>query len=305
MNIIQLKEKSEEKKYIEQQLKKAESEHAKESDRLQLLRNKLNKEHKDVQRIEEGGIGALFYELLGTKDKKLHKEKQEFVAAQLKFDNCQKGLTDLHHEIEKLKRTLLQLGHPEKKYKEQLELKKSGLRAINDSQFNTYEDLLQACFAQKREVKEAMEAGQMALKGLDLAIHALGNAQTWGTIDMVGGGLLSTAVKHSKMDEARGLIQDVQYWLRKFNRELKDVNVEQLNDMDLKLDGFIHFADYFFDNLITDWVVQSKINRSHESCEQVRTQVHHIVARLRSSDELLSQKYKSTSQEFTSYVEKS
>ena len=76
---------------------------------------------------------------------------------------------------------------------------------------------------QKNELNEAIEAGEMALKGLRFAIQELRKAKNWGIYDMVGGGLLATAVKHSKIDEAKSIIQDVQVWLKKFKRELSDV----------------------------------------------------------------------------------
>lgn len=42
-----------------------------------------------------------------------------------------------------------------------------------------------------------------------------------------------------------------------FQRELKDVNVPM--DLRMEVGGFLSFADFFFDGLVADYLVQSKI----------------------------------------------
>ena len=84
---------------------------------------------------------------------------------------------------------------------------------------------------------------------------------------MLGGGLLATAAKHSHMDEARDAAYHIQNLLLRFRRELADVQglsgtlVEEVG-------SFETFADYFFDGLIVDWVVQSKIDRSLDNARR-------------------------------------
>ena len=302
MNLIQLKESAEEKKRIEKLLNRTQKELTQEQNKLIQLNKKQQKEFEDVKRLEEGGIASLFHEILGTNEKKLDKERQEYLAAKLKYENCQKQIDKLKQEIERLSHELEQCGNPEKDYKELLSAKEQQLKAANDGKLQKYEELLGLYFSQKKEIKEAIDAGKMAIKGLKLTLESIHKAQNWGTFDMLGGGLLVTALKHSKMNDAKALIHDVQYWLQKFNRELKDIQVNQPDSMDLQLDGLTTFADYFFDNLITDWVVQSKINRSYNGCEDVLNQVTQIVNQLQEADSSLSIKYKATQKELTNYL---
>ena len=120
---------------------------------------------------------------------------------------------------------------------------------------------------------------------------------------MVGGGLLATAAKHSNIDEAKKLIHGVQIWLRKFKRELADIQITEMANMDIQIDSFSTFADYFFDNLIFDWVVQSKINRSLEGCERTYSQVSRILSQLKNTNNSFTEKYKSAKTDFTNYIE--
>ena len=59
--------------------------------------------------------------------------------------------------------------------------------------------------------------------------------------------------------------------------------------MDLYMDSFTSFADYFFDNLIKDWIVQSKINRSLDGCERFMIRFHKFFRSLKNVDMSLAE----------------
>ena len=50
-------------------------------------------------------------------------------------------------------------------------------------------------YLQRKEVREALAAGQEALGYLNRARECLNSAGNWGLVDLFGGGLLSTFVK--------------------------------------------------------------------------------------------------------------
>lgn len=59
--------------------------------------------------------------------------------------------------------------------------------------------------------------------------------------------------------------------LRIFQRELNDV--QMFLNLNLNISDFLTFADFFFDGLITDYLVQSKIN---EARKQVWTAIKQV-----------------------------
>ena len=301
-DLIELKEKTEEKKRLESQLKKAREEKIHLKNKINDLKEKLKKEFADVERLEGNGLTTLFYSFLGNKVEKRDKERQEYLAAKLKYDSCKNELEQLEDEIKKLERQLAELGEPEKEFQNRLDKKSNRLKESGDSALRKYEELLEIQYAQKREIKESIDAGEEALSGLRNAIRTLRKAVNWGTFDMLGGGLIATAVKHSNIDEAKSHIHYVQSCLNKFRREFADVRTQDLPDMNLQFDSFTTFADYFFDNLIFDWVVQSKINRSLEGCEKVYRQVLDIVTNLRVAEVDVTEKYRQTRDELNSYL---
>ena len=107
----------------------------------------------------------------------------------------------------------------------------------------------------EKELREAREAGARALNSLREAKQHMDSARGWGIFDMLGGGTLSTLIKHSRMDDARRFVEEAQYDLRAFQRELADVRLP-----DVHIDGFMTFADFFFDGFLADFLVQRRIN---------------------------------------------
>jgi len=126
-----------------------------------------------------------------------------------------------------------------------------------------------------RELDEAIDAGNRVLDGLDHAIASLKSAGGWGVWDLLGGGIVATAVKHSRIDDARASIHRVQELLWRFRRELGDVEADP--DVGVDLSSFEAFADYFFDGLIVDWIVQSRIESSLEKAVRMRDTVQQVM----------------------------
>ena len=89
---------------------------------------------------------------------------------------------------------------------------------------------------------------------------------------MLGGGTISTWAKHSKIDSAKRQAQVAQGHLRRFQEELADAD-QRLHVSLGDIGGFSIFADFFFDGLIADWNVQSKVQKASSACDAAIRQV--------------------------------
>ena len=134
-------------------------------------------------------------------------------------------------------------------------------------------------YKNQKEIDEAIAAGERALISLEEARASLSSAGNWGLFDMLGGGMISTFVKHSKIDKAGAEIEYAKRDMRVFERELSDV--QQRIDVDLNIGDFLTFADYFFDGLIADWLVQSKITNARAQVEEAILKVREIIVKLK------------------------
>lgn len=130
-----------------------------------------------------------------------------------------------------------------------------------------------------KETQEAIYAGERALSSLRAAQKELSSARNWGIYDMLGGGFISTLIKHNKMDNAQSYMEQARYDLQSFSRELRDV--DRAVDLNINTNDFISFADWFFDGFVADWLVQSRINEARRQVDEAIRQVEMIVGRLR------------------------
>lgn len=131
----------------------------------------------------------------------------------------------------------------------------------------------------KQEIKEAMDAGERALSSLRMAEDKLKSAGNWGLFDMFGGGLFSTIMKRSRMSEAQSCMESAKADLRRFQKELKDVDIPL--DLRMEIGSFLSFADFFFDGFVADYLVQTKISDAREQVSDAIFRVEQIMKDLK------------------------
>ena len=131
----------------------------------------------------------------------------------------------------------------------------------------------------EREKYEAIQAGERALASLRQAENELHSAKNWGVVDLFGGGLLTNIVKHSKMGNASQCLEQAKRDLQGFSRELEDVNISQM--LNINTMDFLSFADFFFDGLVADWLMQDRINDARRQVESAIFKVEDILKQLR------------------------
>jgi DNA repair exonuclease SbcCD ATPase subunit len=129
-----------------------------------------------------------------------------------------------------------------------------------------------------KEIGEALSEGNNALSQSQDILKSLQSAANWGTYDMFGGGMLATMAKRGHMDEAQKKIYSFQNTLRRYNQELQDVGDAYLPEFEN--DGFMRFADWFFDGFFVDWTVQSEINQVKEQVHQTHQAIENLQEQL-------------------------
>ena len=127
----------------------------------------------------------------------------------------------------------------------------------------------------EKEKAEAINAANDALYYLGRADEILNKARNWGLADIMGGGMLITAVKRQRMREASEEINRARAALNLLNEELLDLN--NYFTLDIGLDDFLSAADYIFDNFFTDMMSQSRINTARRQVRDAIAQVEGIL----------------------------
>ncbi len=131
-----------------------------------------------------------------------------------------------------------------------------------------------------KEIREAIIAGERALRSLYVAREKLQKAGNWGLIDMFGGGTFSGLMKHGRISEAKQCIAEANRDLKVFQRELQDVNT--LFDLQIDIGGLLSAFDFFFDGFLADAMVQSKISKAKDGVDRAIPQVERALSKLKS-----------------------
>ena len=265
----------------------------------------LDKEDLDVKKLEGNSLAGVFYFVLGRLEERLENEKKEALGAKLKYDQAVRDLEDVKHEISKLCSERMNYMDCERKYESLYAAKRDMLIKSDPDRAQKLLNLTEQLNNSKnalKEIREAISAGRSVISSLEKAMSSLNSAEGWGVWDMLGGGLISDLAKHSHIDNAKYEAEQAQILLRRFRSELADISIRE--DIHIETGGFAKFADFFFDGLIADWFMQSKIKNSHESVSRVKSQVQSVLSELSSLESRESSRIRKVETEIDELITK-
>lgn len=249
----------------------------------------LRKETKDVKDLDRFSFLKMFRTLTGKQDKFRQKEIAEMAAAEAKWRESQKMITTLEQDLEE---TRAKTENPEwndldKKLELAIARKKVWIIDHNLPESETIKSLYKSrdCIQiMKREIAEALTTGDEAKRTLKFTVTKLNSAESYSSWDMLfGGGLIATALKHSELDGAEDAIHKAQRALQRFHIELVDVEGIDLELLKVERENFTKFADYFFEDIFSEWSIHSSIQASQENVKKILKTVEELC-------ELLEQK---------------
>jgi len=251
------------------------------NEKSQLAKINFEKENKDYEKIAGKSVSSMLFSVLGTLEKKIKKERIEALSAELKYNQYIKDLEDISQQILSLETEKIQYIHSQDEYDKFYEEKLQALIKENSSTAHEIMDLCKRIELSENnlyEVVEAIYVGKKVQQSISVVSKSLGSAENWGIWDILGGGLIADVMKHSHIDDASNAAQNVQSLLRQFRTELADIQVSEAIQIDIG--NFAVFADFFFDGLMADWFMQSKINASQKSVNNVKIKVQQIMKKL-------------------------
>ena len=142
-----------------------------------------------------------------------------------------------------------------------------------------------------QEVKEAMAAGVCAVHCLEEAKKKLEDAKYLGIWDILGGGALSSMLKHNRLEEAQESLELAGKKVKMFEKELADISVNA--EIHVEIQSFEKFADIFFDNILSDWAMQEKITRASKQVDEALERIRQLLLSL----QMMNQRYQKDGEE--------
>lgn len=247
------------------------------------LRVAYREEQADVENLECGSLVNYFYRFVGKLDGMLDEERRQAAEAKIKLDTALRELAAIDEEITDVQTRLRALAGCEKAYQAALEEKLSVVKASGSpigKQILEAEERIVFLQSQQKEIRQACAAGEKAATVARNILSKLSKAGNWNTVDMwLDGGLVSHMAKHSHLDDAQNLVCTLQEHLRKFTTELADIQIQA--DLQVNIEGFWRFADYFFDGLFVDWRIREQITESQDAVSDVLSKVDSALSKLK------------------------
>lgn len=272
---------------------------------LDELKEVLSKEKKDVDSLESFSLTYLFYKIKGSIDEKLSKEKFEFLEAQARFLEKEDYLNRLISNKKQILKDIDDIGNIDLKHDNLLNSSAEYILKLNNEKSKKISlilNKLKTLSLEINEIQEALFEGDKLIPYIDKAISNLNSAQNWGIYDMMGGDLIATMAKRSKMDDASKSINSVKVMLNRYNSELKDLS-DEIN-ISLNLDSISSVMDYLFDNFFTDYFVQGKINSALDSTKNLKYKVNIIQRNLTDKLDKYRKEIESTKKDLESELKK-
>ncbi len=251
------------------------------ADKADTLLRASQKEQLDVDKLEGGSLAAFFYHATGRMDEKLDKERQEAYAARVRYDAAAHELAAVEETIRRYEGELRRLEGCEQEYGRLLNEKAQAVKAAGGESAEAIfrlEQQLTDNLSRQKELREAITAGSHALRTADQILEHLDAAGGLATWDVLGGGILADLAKHDRLDQAQHQVQCLQAQLRRFKTELADVNIHA--NLQVNIEGFARFADYFFDGLLADLSIKEMISQARQQTLCTRQDIAAVLNKL-------------------------
>ena len=130
------------------------------------------------------------------------------------------------------------------------------------------------------QVNQALSLTNQLITTLDDAERQLSSARNWGFLDVLGGGLITDLIKHSKLNNAKISMERVNYLMQELRRVLGGISLP--GDYSMNVGGFATFADFFFDSGIVDVYMTAKIMSSLSEVRNLKNRCYELRERLSS-----------------------
>jgi len=255
---------------------------ASEQAALNEMEKTLEKEQRDVEALEREGLTSMFRKFLGDREEKLEKEREEYLKASLRYNELYKSVGLIRYELDLLTKKEQNEEIVARRVDEQMKMREDEIIQLDPQtgaelkSIHEQSDRLQKYSV---EVDEAFSAGSEALNFVSRTEYFLREAQGWGQRDIWTRGS-SGYMKHQAIDQARNMAAESRHALIRFTNELKDVFKVLQFQVNMDIEEFNKFGDIFFDNIISDYLAQQKINKALMNVSSTRQQVEQILGQL-------------------------
>ena len=251
-----LRHKLEEKNKLKARLERIRKELEEENTKLKDLYSTLKKEEEDLKKLEHISPTSIFYSIIGVKEKKVQKEKQEFTCAQYNYEVCRGSIEELKRKIREIYAGLEDLINVEVEYEIFLKEKERLILCNNSGAKATIKglcDKIQGFESQVQEVEEVIVTCKNLMIPLNDLINELEKlnkrSDTSVNNNVVNLSKQENVIKEYTKEVVEKL-QHVKYHLEKIDFSF---------DLKVDLESFFLVVDRMLDSVALNWSIKGVI----------------------------------------------
>lgn len=256
------------------------TQHAHETeDALHAAQARLVDEQSDVDALERLSWSRILSTLKGSTTSDREREQAERDAARYAAGAAETSDRRARADVASLQAQLQALGDTDEQYAQALAAKEAWAA---DHEPATAARLTQIAHrrgelaAEDKEAREAFSAGAAAQQHLARAAELLESARSWSAWDTFGGGdLVSSMVKHERLDRVANELREADAALQAFSRELADLHLEGIEAVNVS--PLMRTFDVWFDNIFTDLAVRRRIIDAQEKVADSRLRIEEVL----------------------------
>lgn len=278
MNVFAMKEQLASQEVILKQVRTAEQEVYDKQRLVEQQKKVMDKEFLDLEKMEKLTLTSFLGYLSGRFEEKMEKERTEALQSKLAYDHALAQRAEAQDRLQTLRGKLGDVEALRREYEKCL--------ADAEEKWKDEDLMLQEILEgigrehrQRRELDEAVSAGENLRESLEQIGKTLQSARNWGIFDMLGGRIVADVGKHMKINQAQMEMDATKIACERFTRELSDV--EMSIDWKVDISDSLKMFDIFLDNIFLDIMVQGKIRDAQKEIQDALEQVGRTLADLK------------------------
>ena len=125
-----------------------------------------------------------------------------------------------------------------------------------------------------QNIAQAIRITDELIPMVEQAEREFKSARNWGFLDVMGGGFIVDLIKHSKLNNASSLMNEINYRLGDLQRSLGGINIPV--DYRVQVGGFETFADFVFDGALADMWMTGRIMSSLKQVSDLKDKLYRL-----------------------------
>lgn len=288
LELKNLRQKVEEKSKIRIRLEKLRANLEEENLKLKSLSDILEKEKKEIEKLENISVTSIFYSIIGKKDSKLEKEKQKFYSAQYNYEVSRGTIEDLKRSIREAYASLEELQTVEVEYEIFIKEKERMINCSNSPTKNKIKELhhkINELKLQTDEDEEVVKTCNNILPFIDDLICKL-DGHVSKSKDKNGDFVINIenvdhdGILNKNLEEIIHRLLNI-----KFQLEHVDFNFS----LNIDLDWFFLFVDNFLDSIALDRSLKEITKETLKNAIILKRKINDLIKLLRGNIKLCSE----------------